>query len=87
MFIDIIKDILPVIIFLSLLIVVNKRFSIKQRLRSRFLTDDTYRLTLLFINIIAMIIHSFVSEEPFMSSSLGAIIFFSCLYLASISSK
>jgi len=40
MFIDIIKDILPVIIFLSLLIVVNKRFSIKQRLRSRFLTDD-----------------------------------------------
>lgn len=87
MLISVIKDILPVIIFLSLLIVANKKFNIKQKLRSKFSTDDTYRFTLLFIVVFSMIIHNFISKESFMSSTLGATINFSFLYLANISNK
>lgn len=80
-----IKDILPVVIILSLLYIANKYLNIKQILRSKFISDDSYRVTIALILVFIMMIHGFISIEPFMSNPLGAAIFFSFLYLANIS--
>ncbi len=87
MYLDIIIDILAIVISLTLLIFTDKKFNIRRKLRSKFLTDSTFRFTLTLIVIITMIIHNFISEESFMTSTLGYVIFFSYLYLTNVSGE
>lgn len=87
MYLDMIIDILAIVISLTLLIFADKKFNIRRKLRSKFLTDDTYRFTLTLIIIITMIIHNFISEEPFMTNTLGYVMLFSYLYLTNVSGE
>ncbi|MEW9121972.1 MAG: hypothetical protein AB2421_04600 [Thermotaleaceae bacterium] len=84
---SIIFDILPVAIAVSLLYLIEKLFYFKEKLRSRFISRDSYRVTFLLIIVLGMIVFSFLSKKAFLSHPIGSTLFFSCLYLAHVSKE